>query len=81
MKSKVILEFEPTDEDKLLSKFIIYNKEVRYALFKITHNLSKETNHFIESKTKDPTSEEIIDFVIGFINDATQNIPNDILEF
>ena len=81
MKSKVILEFEPTDEDKLLSKFIIYNKEVRYALFKITHNLKKETNHFIESKTKDPTSEEILDFVMNFINDATQNIPNDILDF
>ena len=81
MKSKVILEFEPTDEDKLLSKFIICHKEVRSALFKITHNLSKETKQFIESKTKDPTSEELIDFVIGFINDATQNIPNDILEF
>lgn len=81
MKSKVILEFEPTDEDKLLSKFIIYHKEVRSALFKIKHNLSKETNHFIESKTKDPTSEELINFVMNFINDATQNIPNDILEF
>ena len=52
MKSKVILEFEPTEEDKLLSKFIIYHKEVRSALFKITHNLSKETIHFIDSKTK-----------------------------
>ena len=27
MKSKVILEFEPKDEDKLLSKFIIYKTE------------------------------------------------------
>ena len=41
MKSKVILEFEPTDEDKLLSKFIIYHKEVRSALFKITKNLKR----------------------------------------
>ena len=81
MKSKVILEFEPTDEDKLLSKFIICHKEVRSALFKITHNLSKETKQFIESKTKDPTSEEIIDFVMNFINEQTKDIPNDILEF
>ena len=81
MKSKVILEFEPTEEDKLLSKFIIYHKEVRSALFKITHNLSKETIHFIDSKTKEPTSEELIDFVIGFINEQTEGIPNDILEF
>ena len=80
MKSKVILEFEPTEEDKLLSKFIIYHKEVRSALFKITHNLSKEIEHFIESKTKEPTSEEILDFAIGFINNAIQNIPIDILE-
>ena len=81
MKSKVILEFEPTEEDKLLSKFIIYHKEVRSALFKITHNLSKETIHFIDSKIKEPTNEEVLDFVIGFINENTEGIPNDILEF
>ena len=80
MKSKVILEFEPTEEDKSLAKFIIYHKEVRSALFQITHNLRKEIEHFIESKTKEPTSEEILDFAIGFINNAIQNIPIDILE-
>ena len=81
MKSKVILEFEPTEEDKLLARFIIYHKEVRSALFQITHNLRKETIHFIDSKIKEPTNEEVLDFVMGFINDNTKVIPNDILEF
>ena len=81
MKSKVILEFEPTEEDKLLSKFIIYHTEISSALFQITHNLRKSTENFIDSKIKEPTNEEVLDFVMGFINDNTKVIPNDILEF
>ena len=80
MKSKVILEFEPTEEDKLLARFIIYHKEVRSALFQITHNLRKETEQFIESKKEEHKTEEILDFVIRLINKATANIPIDILE-
>ena len=81
MKSKVILEFEPTEEDKLLSKFISYHTEISSALFQITHNLRKSTENFIDSKIKEPTNEEVLDFVMGFINDNTEGIPNDILEF
>ena len=81
MKTKLTLEFEGTEEDTAFAKFIQYHSEIRAALFNITHNLRKSTENFIESKTKDQTSEELINFVIGFINDATQNIPNDILEF
>ena len=81
MKTKLTLEFEGTEEDTSIVKFIQYHHEIRAALFNITHNLRKETKYFIESKTKDPTSEELIDFVIDFINKQTKDIPNNILEF
>ena len=81
MKTKLTLEFEGTEEDTSIVKFIQYHHEIRAALFHITHNLRKETKYFIESKTKDPTSEELIDFVIDFINKQTKDIPNNILEF
>ena len=78
MKSKVILEFEPTDEDKRFAKFISYHTEISSALFHITHNLRKSTENFIESKELEPTNEEVLDFVMNFINEQTNDIPNDI---
>ena len=81
MKTKIILEFDSTEEDAQLAKFISYHTEIRSALFQITHNLRKSTENFMDSKIKEPTNEEILDFVIGFINDNTEGIPNDILDF
>ena len=81
MKTKITLEFDNTEEDAQLAKFISYHTEIRSALFQITHNLRKSTENFIDSKIKQPTNEEVLDFVIGFINDNTEGIPNDILEF
>ena len=81
MKTKITLEFDSTEEDAQLPKFISYHTEIRSALFQITHNLRKSTENFIESKTKEPTVYEVLDFVIGFINDNTEEIPNDILNF
>ena len=81
MKTKIILEFDNTEEDAQLAEFIQYHTEIRSALFQITHNLRKSTENFMDSKIKEPTNEEILDFVIGFINDNTEGIPNDILEF
>ena len=81
MKTKIILEFDNTEEDTQLAKFIQYHTEIRSALFQITHNLRKSTENFMDSKIKEPTNEEILDFVIGFINDNTEGIPNDILDF
>ena len=81
MKTKIILEFDNTEEDAQLAKFISYHTEIRSALFQITHNLRKSTENFMDSKIKQPTNEDILDFVIGFINDNTEGIPNDILEF
>ena len=81
MKTKIILEFDNTEEDAQLAKFISYHTEIRSALFQITHNLRKSTENFMDSKIKQPTNEEVLDFVIGFINDNTEGIPNDILDF
>ena len=81
MKTKLTIEFEGTEEDTSIAKFIQYHSEIRAALFHITHNLRKSTENFIDSKIQEPTNEEILDFVIGFINDNTKGIPNDILEF
>ena len=81
MKTKITLEFDNTEEDTQLAKFISYHTEIRSALFHITHNLRKSTENFMDSKIKEPTNEEILDFVIGFINDNTEGIPNDILDF
>lgn len=81
MKTKIILEFDNTEEDAQLAKFISYHTEIMSALFQITHNLRKSTENFMDSKIKEPTNEEILDFVIGFINDNTEGIPNDILDF
>ena len=81
MKTKLTLEFNNTEEEMRFAKFISYHTEISSALFHITHNLRKSTENFIDSKIKEPTSEEILDFVIGFINDNTKEIPNDILEF
>ena len=81
MKTKITLEFDNTEEDAQLAEFIQYHTEIRSALFQITHNLRKSTENFMDSKIKEPTNEEILDFVIGFINDNTEGIPNDILEF
>ena len=81
MKTKIILEFDNTEEDAQLAKFISYHTEIRSALFQITHNLRKSTENFMVSKIKQPTNEEVLDFVIGFINDNTEGIPNDILDF
>ena len=81
MKTKLTFEFDNTEEDAQLIKFIQYHTEIRSALFQITHNLRKSTENFMDSKIKEPTNEEILDFVIGFINDNTEGIPNDILEF
>lgn len=81
MKTKLTLEFDNTEEDKQFAKFISYHTEISSALFHITHNLRKSTENFIDSKIQEPTNEEVLDFVIGFINDNTEGIPNDILEF
>ena len=81
MKTKLTLEFDNTEEDTQLAKFIQYHAEIRSSLFQITHNLRKSTENFIDSKIKEPTNEEILDFVMNFINEQTEEIPNDILEF
>ena len=81
MKTKLTLEFDNTEEDKRFAKFISYHTEISSALFQIAHNLRKSTENFMDSKIKQPTNEEILDFVIGFINDNTEGIPNDILGF
>ena len=81
MKTKLTLEFNDTEEEMRFAKFISYHTEISSALFQITHNLRKSTENFIDSKIKEPTNEEVLDFVIGFINENTEGIPNDILEF
>ena len=81
MKTKLTLEFDNTEEDAQLIKFIQYHTEVRSALFQITHNLRKSTENFIDSKIVEPTNEEVLYFVMNFINEQTEEIPNDILEF
>ena len=81
MKTKLTLEFSDTEEEMRFAKFISYHQEISSALFQITHNLRKSTENFIDSKIQEPTNEEILDFIIGFINDNTEGIPNDILEF
>ena len=81
MKTKLTLEFDNKEEDKRFAKFISYHTEISSALFQITHNLRKSTENFIDSKIVEPTNEEILDFVIGFINDNTEGITNDILDF
>ena len=81
MKTKLTLEFDNTEEEMRFAKFICYHTEISSALFQITHNLRKSTEKFIDSKIKEPTNEEVLDFVIGFINDNTEGIPNDILDF
>ena len=81
MKTKLTLEFNDTEEEMRFAKFISYHQEISSALFQITHNLRKSTEKFIDSNIKEPTNEEVLDFVIGFINEQTEGIPNDILEF
>ena len=81
MKTKIILEFDNTEEDTQLAKFIQYHTEISSALFQITHNLRKNTENFIDSKVVEPTNEDVLDFVMNFINEQTEEIPNDILEF
>ena len=81
MKTKLTLEFEGTEEDTSIVKFIQYHHEIRAALFNITHNLRKETENFIESKELEPTNYGVLEFVMDFINEQTNDIPNDILEF
>ena len=81
MKTKLTLEFDNTEEGNRFAKFISYHTEISSALFQIAHNLRKSTENFMDSKIKQPTNEEILDFVIGFINDNTEGIPNDILGF
>ena len=81
MKTKLTLEFDNTEEDKRFAKFISYHTEISSALFHITHNLRKSTENFIDSKIVEPTNEEVLDFVMNFINEQTEEIPNDILEF
>ena len=81
MKTKLTLEFNDTEEDMRFAKFTSYHQEISSALFQITHNLRKSAENFIDSKIKEPTNEEVLDFVIGFINDNTEGIPNDLLEF
>ena len=81
MKTKLTLEFNDTEEEMRFAKFISYHQEISSALFHITHNLRKSTENFIDSKIQEPTNEEVLDFVIGFINEQTEGIPNDILEF
>ena len=81
MKTKLTLEFDNTEEDTQLAKFIQYHAEIRSALFQITHNLRKGTENFIESKELEPTNYSVLEFVMDFINEQTNDIPNDILEF
>ena len=81
MKTKLTIEFEGTEEDTSIAKFIQYHSEIRAALFHITHNLRKSTENFIESKELEQTNDEVLDFVMDFINEQTKYIPNDILEF
>ena len=81
MKTKLTLEFDNTEEDKRFAKFISCHTEISSALFQITHNLRKRAENFIDSKITEPTNEEVLDFVINFINEQTEEIPNDILEF
>ena len=81
MKTKLTLEFNDTEEEMRFAKFICYHTEISSALFQITHNLRKSTEKFIDSKIKEPTNEEVLDFVMNFINDNTEGIPNDILGF
>ena len=81
MKTKLTLEFDNTEEDKRFAKFTSYHTEINSALFHITHNLRKSTENFIDSKITEPTNEEVLDFVMNFINEQTEKIPNDILEF
>ena len=81
MKTKLTLEFDNTEEDKRFAKFISYNTEISSALFQITHNLRKSTENFIESKELEPTNYGVLEFVMDFINEQTNDIPNDILEF
>ena len=81
MKTKLTLEFDNTEEDTSIAKFIQYHSEIRKALFQITHNLRKETENFIDSKITEPTNEEVLDFIMNFINEKTKEIPNDILYF
>ena len=81
MKTKLTLEFEGTEEDTSIAKFIKYNSEIRAALFHITHNLRKSTENFIESKELEPTNYGVLEFVMDFINEQINDIPNDILEF
>lgn len=81
MKTKLTIEFEATEEDTAFAKFIQYHYEIRASLFQITHNLRKSTENFIESKELEPTSYDVLEFVMGFINEQTKDIPNDILDF
>ena len=81
MKTKLTLEFDDTEEEMRFAKFICYHTEISSALFHITHNLRKSTENFIDSKIKEPTNEGVLDFVMNFINEQTEGIPNDILEF
>ena len=81
MKTKLTLEFDNTEEDKRFAKFISYHTEISSALFQITHNLRKETENFIESKELEPTNYGVLEFVMDFINEQTNDIPNDILGF
>ena len=81
MKTKLTLEFDNTEEDKRFAKFTSYHTEISSALFQITHNLRKSTENFIESKELEPTNYGVLEFVMDFINEQTNDIPNDILEF
>ena len=81
MKSKLTLEFNDTEEEMRFAKFISYHTEISSALFQITHNLRKSIENFIDSKVVEPTNKEVLDFVMNFINEQTEEIPNDILEF
>ena len=81
MKTKLTLEFDNTEEDKRFAKLISYHTEISSALFQITHNLRKSTENFIESKELEPTNYGVLEFVMDFINEQTNDIPNDILEF
>ena len=81
MKTKIILEFDNTEEDAQLAEFIQYHTEIRSALFQITHNLRKSTENFMDSKIKEPTNYSVLEFVMDFINEQTNDIPNDILDF
>ena len=81
MKTKLTLEFDNTEEDKRFAKFLSYHTEISSALFQIAHNLRKSTENFIDSKITEPTNEEVLDFVMNFINEQTEEIPNDILDF